>query len=87
VSNEEIEGFTPQQLSKKIALSTSDEIKTVITKKTAKRAQKSVPAQKLSSYEICVQKATTYLRAKKFDRFENIVKQGMTIFAKSQCQE
>ena len=41
---------------------------------------------KLTSYETCLQKYTNYLRIKKYDRCEMLMKQGSTIFTKDECQ-
>ena len=54
------------------------------TKKTVKLPDK--PKQ-LSSYEICLQKYTNYLRAKKLDRCEMLIKQGSMIFRKPECTQ
>ena len=39
----------------------------------------------MTSYETCLSKYTTYLRVKKFERSEALMKQGKTIFKRPDC--
>jgi len=42
---------------------------------------------KMTSYEICIQKSTLYMRAKKYDRCEALMKQGSAIFRREECKQ
>ena len=73
-------GAPPSQISGQLTMMRGGTYRSFQTKKPAKAAEK----VKLSSYEICLQKYTNYLRSKKLDRCEMLMKQGSMIFKKTE---